>query len=306
VRPWPQRGVGCTLDPMELRSLRCAVVLAEELHFGRAAERSYISPQPFGRRIAELERELGMELFARTTRRVRLTAAGERFVTRAERVLIDVDELVADVRASGPPREDRLALGVFGFGLADRAADVMETFRRARPEVAVELRELGFTDMDGAVRDGEVDVGVVHDTGPVARVLLSPLFSVPKAMVVPARSEWADATVLTEREADAIPALALPIASRSQAEWARSPRSTSGLRTPAVITPAVAAMGLACPHGMAAAAFYPHPSVRFVPIDGPTCDMAVAVREDDGRQVVAYFVRIATAIATKTVVDRAA
>ena len=182
---------------MELRHLRYFVAVAEELHFGRAAERSYISPQPFGRRIAELERELWMELFARTTRRVRLTAAGERFVTRAERILAGVDELVAEVRASGPPRDDRLA-------------------------------------------------------------------------------------------------------------WARSPRSSSGLRTPAVVTAAVAATGLACPHGMAAAAFYPHPSVRFVPIDGPTCDMAVAVREDDGRQVVADFVRIATAIATESVVDRAA
>jgi hypothetical protein len=124
-------------------------------------------------------------------------------------------------------------------------------------------------------------------------------------MVVPIRSEWADAASLSAREADAIPVLALPIASPTQAEWARSPRSASGLRTPAAVTPAVAAIGLACPHGMSAAAFYPHPSVRFVPVDGLTCDMAVAVREDDERQVVADFVRVATAIATESVVDRA-
>jgi DNA-binding transcriptional LysR family regulator len=61
---------------MELRSLKFAVTLAEELHFGRAAERHFVSAQPFGRTIAALEREIGTPLFNRTTRRVELTPAG--------------------------------------------------------------------------------------------------------------------------------------------------------------------------------------------------------------------------------------
>lgn len=65
---------------MEIRTLRYVVTLAEELHFGRAAGRHFISAQPFGRHIQRLERELGVRLFQRTSRRVQLTPMGESFV----------------------------------------------------------------------------------------------------------------------------------------------------------------------------------------------------------------------------------
>ncbi|HET9653907.1 MAG TPA: LysR family transcriptional regulator [Kineosporiaceae bacterium] len=68
---------------MEIQALRYVVTLAEELHFGRAAGRHFISAQPFGQRVQHLERELGVRLFERTSRRVALTAAGEQFVQRA-------------------------------------------------------------------------------------------------------------------------------------------------------------------------------------------------------------------------------
>jgi DNA-binding transcriptional LysR family regulator len=65
---------------VDVRSLRFALTLADELHFGRAASAHYIAAQAFGRRIQELERELGTKLFERTSRRVALTPAGERFL----------------------------------------------------------------------------------------------------------------------------------------------------------------------------------------------------------------------------------
>ncbi|MGW0808589.1 LysR family transcriptional regulator [Nonomuraea sp. NPDC002799] len=80
---------------MDIQALRYAVTLAEELHFGRAARRHHISAQPFGRRIRRLERELGRPLFARTSRRVALTPAGEQFVRRARAILADIDDLAA-------------------------------------------------------------------------------------------------------------------------------------------------------------------------------------------------------------------
>ncbi|MFC4111913.1 LysR family transcriptional regulator [Nonomuraea zeae] len=91
---------------MEIRSLRYAVTLAEELHFGRAAQRHFIAAQPFGRHIQRLEREVGRRLFARTSRRVVLTPAGERLVARAREVLAAVDELAELARAEDPPCRD--------------------------------------------------------------------------------------------------------------------------------------------------------------------------------------------------------
>ena len=102
---------------MDIRSLRYALTLAEELHFGRAAQAHFIGAQPFGRRIQELERELGTDLFLRTSRKVELTEAGRRFLPRANRVLADLDALMS-VR-EGERAESVLRVGVLGFGLAD-------------------------------------------------------------------------------------------------------------------------------------------------------------------------------------------
>ena len=84
--------------PLELRQLRYFVAVAEELHFGRAAERLHMSQSPLSRAIRELERELGLVLFLRTTRHVELTPAGAALLERARRALAEVDLAVEDAR----------------------------------------------------------------------------------------------------------------------------------------------------------------------------------------------------------------
>ncbi|HEX4811675.1 MAG TPA: LysR family transcriptional regulator [Nonomuraea sp.] len=76
---------------------------AEELHVGRAARRHNITPQPFGRHIRRLEREVGRPLFHRTSRRVALTPEGTRFVDRARSILADLDDLVVSLREHPRP-----------------------------------------------------------------------------------------------------------------------------------------------------------------------------------------------------------
>jgi DNA-binding transcriptional LysR family regulator len=101
---------------MKIQSLRYVITLAEELHFGRAARRHYIVPQAFGREVQRLERELGVRLFDRTSRRVALTTAGERFVIRARQVLAEVDEL-GRIAAEDPPQNTGvLRVGCSGSG----------------------------------------------------------------------------------------------------------------------------------------------------------------------------------------------
>src|SRR4051794_41466057 len=77
--------------PIELRQLRYFVAVAEELHFGRAADRLHMSQSPLSRAIRELEREVGVVLFVRTTRRVELTPAGAALLERSRRGLAGVD-----------------------------------------------------------------------------------------------------------------------------------------------------------------------------------------------------------------------
>ena len=112
---------------IELRQLRYFVAVAEELHFGRAAERLHMSQSPLSRAIRELERELGVVLFVRTTRRVELTPAGSLLLERARRALAEIDGAVADVRRL--TRSDdgvlRLGYGPFSGPAAGRIVEVL-------------------------------------------------------------------------------------------------------------------------------------------------------------------------------------
>ena len=100
------RSVFAAMDlPVELRQLRYFVAVAEELHFGRAAERLHMSQSPLSRAIRELERELGLVLFVRTTRRVELTPAGTALLERARPALAEIDAAVDEARRAAAPEE---------------------------------------------------------------------------------------------------------------------------------------------------------------------------------------------------------
>src|SRR5437763_3467094 len=100
---------------IELRQLRYFVAVAEELHFGRAAERLHMSQSPLSRAIRDLERDLGVVLFVRTTRRVELTPSGSVLLERSRRALAEIDAAIADARRSAQADNDvlRIAYGPF-------------------------------------------------------------------------------------------------------------------------------------------------------------------------------------------------
>lgn len=100
---------------VELRQLRYFVAVAEELHFGRAAARLHMSQSPLSRAIRELERELDLVLFVRTTRRVELTAAGALLLERSRRALAEIDGAISDARRAVQDDEAVLVLGYGPF-----------------------------------------------------------------------------------------------------------------------------------------------------------------------------------------------
>ncbi|MEU9705570.1 LysR family transcriptional regulator [Streptomyces sp. NPDC047981] len=271
---------------MDIRDLRYAVTLAEELHFGRAARRHYISAQPFGRRIQRLERDVGALLFERTSRQVALTAAGERFIGQARSILATIDAL-PDAAHPRDAERPALTLGVLGFGLADLWPRFVDLLRGLLPTGVFVYQDLDFVDQYDAVRDEHVDAAIVHYTGPVEGLTFERVLSSPRVAVVPARSELAGAEFLSAKDLD--DQRWVPVAQSRAGKspwagpWGADTSDTPRVRTPAGLPAAVAATGGLSMHAAAAARFYPHPDVHFVPMAGSPCEMAIATRTSDRR-----------------------
>ncbi|MGH2890531.1 MAG: LysR substrate-binding domain-containing protein [Solirubrobacteraceae bacterium] len=147
---------------MELRQLRYFVAVAEELHFRRAAARLHMSQPPLSQQIAALESELGCRLLERTRRRVELTAAGDAFLRDARTMLAELDRAVATARAIDSGQAGVLRIGFVGSALHSILPAAVQRFRRARPQVEVDLRERSTVEGLRALATGAVDIALVR------------------------------------------------------------------------------------------------------------------------------------------------
>ncbi len=146
---------------MELRHLRYFVAVAGELSFARAARTLHLSQPPLSRQIRALEDELGTTLFARTKRAVALTPAGAALLPEARRLLRDADALKAGARAHAAGTAGSLALGFIGMAAYNVLPAVLPEFHRRHPGVRLALREATSDVLLAALRQGEIDVGLV-------------------------------------------------------------------------------------------------------------------------------------------------
>jgi len=142
------------MERLDLRLVEYFVVLAEELHFGRAAARLHIAQPSLSQQIRRLEETLGVTLLERTSRRVELTPAGAALLRGGRRILRQASHVVDDVRASGC---ERLAIGFYGSAGTTVLPGILAAYGERHPNVQVSLREL----LLGSVEDllcGDVDV----------------------------------------------------------------------------------------------------------------------------------------------------
>lgn len=149
---------------MDLRHLRYFLCVAEEMHFGRAAVRLGISQPPLSQQIRALEEELGVRLFDRTSRRVRLTEAGRLFEPEARATLLQAERATQTARKAQRAEIGRLGLGFTTSGpFVPRIASALYHFRQTYPQVELVLRELGRDEQIDSVRSRQLDIGIVRD-----------------------------------------------------------------------------------------------------------------------------------------------
>lgn len=153
--------------PVDLRLLASFVAVAEERSFTRAARRLHLSQQSVSWHVQRLERELGVVLLERTTRRVEPTPAGEDLLVGARRVLAEVDELVARLRRHGSGELGEVRVGyspAMGFELVPRITAELEA---SAPGLHVEWRELWMDELVSSLGAGTVDVALALEPPPL-------------------------------------------------------------------------------------------------------------------------------------------
>lgn len=147
---------------MDIQQIRYFLAVAEELHFGRAAERLHVTPSPLSRRIKELERELGSDLFVRGYHRVELTSFGRTFLGPAREVVRGFDALkrLSPDPAAATRRTCRIGAATLA---APQALDaLLEVFHTHAPEVDLPLALAASAELLAALRAGDLDLAVVH------------------------------------------------------------------------------------------------------------------------------------------------
>lgn len=178
---------------MELRHLRCFVVLAEELHFGRAARRLAMSQPPLTVAIRQLEADVGASLFTRSSRSVALSAAGEALLPRARSVLNEARSALEQAREVGQGRSGQLRVGMVGTMLYCGLPHVLQAFSAQHPGVRLSLHELSSARQLQGVREGELDVGLFHATRLPADLRSQRVYTQQLWACVRADSVWAQA-----------------------------------------------------------------------------------------------------------------
>ena len=147
---------------LENRHLRYFIEVARSLHVRRAAERLHIAQPALTQNIQQLESELGVELFHRESRHLRLTEAGQIFLTEAEQSLRQFNHAQKTAQRAARGEVGKLVLGFQSTAGLSVVPSLLQNFRREFPEVEITLIESGSTAQKLALRSGEIDIGLIY------------------------------------------------------------------------------------------------------------------------------------------------
>ncbi|WP_349361067.1 LysR substrate-binding domain-containing protein [Stappia sp.] len=299
---------------MKIRQLEHFIAVAEELHFGRAAERLGIAQPPLSRQIKQIEDDLGVLLFNRGRSQISLTQAGEKLYERAQAILADLEEARLEARRIGQGAEGRLRIGFVGSSTYGVVPNILKSFRRHYPGVALGLFPMNNAALAKALIRREIDLAIARPSLTDPEIRSRQLIEEPLVLAVPdthrlagdrpvplaalagetlilypekPRPSFADHVLDLCRAADALPA------ARVFTMDFQTAISLVSVEVGAAVVPA--SVGEAQRRG-----------VRFVPLTDPQATTAVSVthRIDDQSIHVRNFVEIALRVSRKRVSER--
>ncbi|MBF5007141.1 LysR family transcriptional regulator [Diaphorobacter caeni] len=144
---------------MELRHLRCFLAVAEELHFGRAAQKLHMDSSPLSRAIKELEEELGVQLFTRTSRSIKLSHAGKAFLERVPRIFAALDQARDGVKSATNGFHGQLRIALSDCITPSRLSTLLAQCREEDPEIEIRLFEVPLNQQIQGLHEDLYDVG---------------------------------------------------------------------------------------------------------------------------------------------------
>ncbi|ABX16031.1 LysR family transcriptional regulator [Pseudomonas aeruginosa] len=172
---------------MELRHLRCFLAVASELHFARAAERLHIEQSPLSRAIKELEEDLGVKLFVRTTRSTRLTRAGKLFFEHVPRVFSALQQARDSVKAAANGFHSQLRIALSDGITPARLPALLALCRQEEPEVEIRFFEVPLSQQIKGLHGDLYDVGFARADEVGDGLIAESVWSDPLMVAVPAR-----------------------------------------------------------------------------------------------------------------------
>jgi len=196
---------------MTLTELRYIVAVAELRHFGRAAERCFVSQPSLSASVKNLEEELGVQLFERGKRGVLLTETGGQIVAQARRALEEAERVKTVARQGRDPLKGVLRLGIIHTVGPYLLPDLVGALRRSAPEMPLDVEENTTAALDRMLRAGELDAVVLALPYEVPGIDTVPLYEEQFSVVAPAKHALARRKAVAVEELDAGELLLLPV-----------------------------------------------------------------------------------------------
>ncbi|MDF2565388.1 MAG: transcriptional regulator, LysR family [Massilibacillus sp.] len=147
---------------MELRHLKYFVVVAEELHFTRAADRLNMAQPPLSQQIHQLEDELGVQLFYRNKRQVELSAAGKIFLESVYKILNDIEKACDAAQRTHRGELGKIVVGFTGAATFGILTNLLQPYRTKFPLIDLVVLQLNTTDQIQSLLNGEIDIGILY------------------------------------------------------------------------------------------------------------------------------------------------